>query len=552
MKAITEHSNHWNTLENDNTPAQSETLRARLRMWQHSLGFYSILAAVPIVLAGNAQDASAAEVKKTPNAVDDTVEKRAAQRVRRPLKPDFLRRQDSYRLPHQQNTFDLLSPMSGTDDCPGAQVPSGAYTAAAPFIDTGDTTGANNTINTVYCYFCFYLTLGSNGPDHVYTFTLTSTGANPEIRVTPNSGSYNPLIYILAENRSAPCPATPATGTVDVFSVSTERGAGGPQTFGASTVRFLPLNVPLHLFIDSVSSTANPAGAYTLRMQDVSIAEGRRTKFDFDRDGDSDISVFRPSDGTWYTERGPAGSPQQFSSVQFGLSTDRIVPADYDGDGKTDFAVFRDGIWYWINSSDSGVSGLQFGSSGDIPQPADFDGDGRSEIAVFRAGTWYTYNLRTGEVVVQPFGISGDKPVVGDYDGDGRADYAVYRNGTWFMQRSFRGFLAIPFGLPNDIPVPANYSFDRNQAGPAVFRDGTWHILSVFSDNPRDMHPFQFRFGQPGDIPVPGDYNGDGAAEPAVFRNGIWYVGGDGGRLSATHPFGLAGDRPVPAAYLQR
>ena len=143
--------------------------------------------------------------------------------------------------------------------------------------------------------------------------------------------------------------------------------------------------------------------------------------------------------------------------------------------------------------------------------------------------------------------------MVGDYDGDGRADYAVYRNGTWFLQRSLRGIIAIPFGLPNDIPVPANYRFRRNQIGPAIFRDGTWHTLTVFSDNPRDMYPFQFRFGQPGDIPVPGDYNGRGFAEPAVVRDGIWYVGESfSGRVVATQPFGLAGDRPVPAAYLQR
>jgi hypothetical protein len=41
-------------------------------------------------------------------------------------------------------------------------------------------------------------------------------------------------------------------------------------------------------------------------------------QFDFDGDGKSDISVFRPSDGVWYLNR----SNQGFAAIQFGASTD--------------------------------------------------------------------------------------------------------------------------------------------------------------------------------------------------------------------------------------
>jgi hypothetical protein len=507
------------------------------------------MAAAPGIVIGGPKPESA--MPALPNIADRPTLVNGTKR-RLADRGEFFGRKDNHLLPHQLGRSDLVSAFAGSDDCPGAQVPNGVYTAAAPYTDGGDTTGANNTINTVYCYFCFYLTLGSNGADHVYTFSLTSTGANPEIRVTPNSGSYDPLVYILGEApTSDPCPAGPATGTVNVFNIANARGAGEPEVFDASSVRFLPLNTKLHLVVDSVSSITNSTGPYTLRMQDVSIAEGPRTKFDFDRDGHSDISIFRPSEGTWYTSQGPAGKATQFSATRFGISSDQIAPGDYDNDGRTDIAVFRDGTWYWINSSNSAMSGLQFGSLGDIPQPADFDGDGRSEIAVFRAGTWFTYNLRTGEVVVQPFGIAGDRPVVGDYDGDGRADYAVYRNGTWFLLRSQRGFLAVPFGLPNDIPVPADYTFFGNQTNLAVFRSGTWYILQLFGDRPDNR--FQFPFGRAGDIPVPGNYTGDNRAEAAVVRDGIWYVGEPfDGRIVATQPFGLASDRPVPAAFVPR
>jgi uncharacterized delta-60 repeat protein len=276
-------------------------------------------------------------------------------------------------------------------------------------------------------------------------------------------------------------------------------------------------------------------GAFEVQLG--SSTSGRTTPFDFDGDGRADLSVFRPSDQTWYLNRSQAG----FSATQFGLSTDKITPADYDGDGKTDISVYRDGVWYWLNSSDYSFNTYQFGLTNDIPVPADYDGDGRAEPAVYRNGVWWTLNLANNQVKVVQFGLSTDKPVAADYDGDGRADQAVYRNGEWHLNRSTQGYTVVNFGLATDKPVIGDYDGD-GQADEAVYRDGTWWILQSTQGTA------VFQWGLPTDIPTPADYDGDGRTDAAVFRDGIWYVRQSNGGISIQQ-FGLANDNPLQSVY---
>ena len=261
---------------------------------------------------------------------------------------------------------------------------------------------------------------------------------------------------------------------------------------------------------------------------------------DFDSDRRSDVSLFRPSNNTWYIAQSQSGT---LKAVQFGLATDQLVPADYDGDGKTDVAVFRNGVWYWLNSSNNSFSAHQFGTSGDVPVPFDYTGDGRAELAVYRSGIWYTLNLSTDQFLYTRFGAQSDKPVPADFDGDGRTDFAVYRDGNWYWLRSLDLRMgAVQFGIASDKPVVGDYDGDA-RADQAVYRNGAWYILGSTQGF------YATQFGLSSDVPAAADFDGDGKTDVAVFRNGFWYLLRSQQGFT-TVQFGAVNDRPIPATFL--
>ena len=293
---------------------------------------------------------------------------------------------------------------------------------------------------------------------------------------------------------------------------------------------------------------ANPALSVELTALDVigydriTVKVRTHTPGDFDGDNKSDLTVFRPSNGTWYT--------LGLSPVQWGNGLDRPVPGDYDGDGKTDVAVFRpsNGIWYIIRSSDGGIVAVPWGNGLDVPVPGDYDGDGKTDIAVFRPsnGTWYVLRSSDGAMMSLAWGNGADVPVQADYDGDGKVDIAVFRpsNGTWYVVKSSdASIIAAQWGNGLDIPVPGDYDGD-GKTDLAVFRpsNGTWYVLRS-SDGAITATPW----GNGADIPVTGDFDGDGKTDVSVFRpsNGTWYLVLSSTGTIAAFQWGNGADVPI-------
>lgn len=121
--------------------------------------------------------------------------------------------------------------------------------AALPFNDTGDTTGATNTVTAIPGGCSNYTTVA--GPDQIYTFTTTA-GASVTISQSTTSTSYDGSIYVLSTcNDGTSC----VTGSDAVI---------GPGTETISAFAFAPGTYALYM--DSFYAVGNgqESGPYSV------------------------------------------------------------------------------------------------------------------------------------------------------------------------------------------------------------------------------------------------------------------------------------------------
>ena len=168
---------------------------------------------------------------------------------------------------------------------------------------------------------------------------------------------------------------------------------------------------------------------------------------------------------------------------------------------------------------------------------SDFDGDGKADITFYRNGLWGILRSDSNYTTALWFFWGGTDlmPMVADFDGDGKADlayivppsggqsqaYAILKSTTNY---DYTQPLFVSAGWPDlgDTPVAADFDGD-GKADPAIWRssDGTW-IIPKSSSN-YSSYIFA-QWGESTDVPIAADFDGDGKADIGFYRNGLWGV----------------------------
>jgi hypothetical protein len=186
-----------------------------------------------------------------------------------------------------------------------------------------------------------------------------------------------------------------------------------------------------------------------------------------------------------------------------------------------------------------------------------FTGSTLNEFSVWRPdfGTWFVVR-QDGAPFVQQWGLPDDVPIAANFNGDSLLDMVVWRpsEGNWYLC-DWNGSGAcsttevVQWGLPGDFPLSGDFDGD-GLTDLSVWRpsEGRWYV--------RDIGTRQW--GLPEDVPLTADFNSDERADYVVYRpsTGSWFVlyssfEGDQPDSSATliRQWGLPGDHPFAGDY---
>lgn len=552
---------------------------ADLERWRRGLGYLSMFAGVTAIFASQAPEAAA---KADEKAVPPRIAKQASELMKKLnsgacSKPELLRRQSEYRLPNQKAEFNMVEIFAGNDTCPGLPVPPGTYTAGAPYTDSGTTVGANSTVGTIPIACNGYYT-AVNGQDHIYSFSLSARGSNPQIRVTTTSTTYDLSIYVLNGTTGALCPAGTANNVTNCLIGSDATFFPSPEVLTSGQMGTLPLNTPLHFFVDSFYGAPGGGGGtgngpYTVTMQDITVGGGPQppandAPLDMNADGKTDYVLLRNIGGgtngqvRWHTAYRD-GDPTL--ATDWGIASDQFFSDDYDGDGQDDFGVFRPstGTFYVVRSATDTIVIEPFGQNGDdATVVGDYDGDGRADLALYRSGAtpadqsfWYYRPIGGGGFTTIPWGQGGDAPAPGDYDGDGKHDFVVQRddpngvNGRFWKRMNSGAQSTETFGLKTDTVVSGDFDDDGKSDIAVVRAEGANLRWDYEPSGTAGTTVLGDVWGVAAtDFLAPGDYDGDGRTDYAVWREGtpgMFFVMTVGRAITMSGPWGQVGDVPA-------
>ncbi len=174
-------------------------------------------------------------------------------------------------------------------------------------------------------------------------------GSPVTVHEPPNGQTLDIQVAVSLRNPSA------QTVTFDYATVNGTAQAGTDFVAASGTLTFAPLEttklIPITILGDNLSETTeqfsiglqptSPGTGGVYQYPVITILPPARSAFDFDGDGKTDLSIFRPNGASgsewWYLKSSDGGN----YATQFGAPTDQLAAADYTGDGKADIAFWR-------------------------------------------------------------------------------------------------------------------------------------------------------------------------------------------------------------------
>jgi hypothetical protein len=240
-----------------------------------------------------------------------------------------------------------------------------------------------------------------------------------------------------------------------------------------------------HLYYRDFNGNGAWDGPTVDRVSDFGVTGDLPLSGDWNNDGITEIGVYRPSNYFFYRDFNgngvwDGGAVDRVSV--FGTAGDLPVSGDWNDDGTTEISIFRpstaqyyrdyNGNGAWDGPATDRVSG--FGIAGDLPVSGDWNGNGVAEIGVYRPSTSVYYRDYNGNGNwdgpttdrSSVFGINGDVPISGDWNTDGITEIGIFRPSSHIFYEDYNGN-----GVWNGALTDRSYSFGITGDSPAT---GKW------------------------------------------------------------------------------